>query len=145
MHVAEALRAEGLVVNEIRGWQTRGRPGIFRPIGMVWHHTAGTKSLGIIINGRRDLPGPLANLHVEKPGHVNLVSQLRCNHAGRGANEVLGRIRRGLAPRGDAGALGLADTADGNGVFWGVEVENLGDGRDPYPAAQLETCARIGA
>jgi N-acetylmuramoyl-L-alanine amidase-like protein len=140
-----ALRAEGLVINEIRGWETRGRPGTFAPVGALWHHTAGAKSLGIIVNGRSDLPGPLANLHVEKPGHVNLVSANRCNHAGKGAGEVVKRLRAGQPPRGDAGKLGLPDDTDGNGILVGIEVENLGDGRDPYPDPQLDTVARVGA
>lgn len=145
MNLAEALRAEDLEVNEIPGWQTRGRPGGLKAIGLIAHHTAGTKSLNIIINGRPDLSGPLANLHLEKSGRVNLVAAGRCNHAGKGSVEVLDRLRRQLPPRGDAGALGLVDSADGNGVLFGVEVENLGDGSDPYPPAQIEALVKIGA
>lgn len=143
MNLAEALRAEGLTVNEISGWQTRGRPGSLRPLGCVAHHTAGTKSLNLIINGRVGLAGPLANIHLEKSGVVNLVAAGRCNHAGRGSSEVLDRLRRHLPPRGDAGALGLVDDADGNGVLFGIEVENLGDGSDPYPSEQIEALVKI--
>lgn len=145
MNLAEALRREGLTVNEVDGWQRRCRPGAFAPIGAVFHHTAGTKSLGIIIHGRPDLPGPLAHLHLEKSGAVNLIAAGRCNHAGRGSGEVLDRIGRGLPPRGDAGKLGLVDNTDGNALLWGIEVENLGDGRDPFPQEQLDAIARIGA
>ncbi|MDQ1037732.1 hypothetical protein QFZ75_004148 [Streptomyces sp. V3I8] len=34
---------------------------------------------------------------------------------------------------------------DGNARFYGFEIENLGNGRDPYPAAQLEAVERLSA
>src|SRR5262245_22934410 len=75
--IATRLRKAGLNVREVKGWEHRGRDfaGVspaFAPLGSVNHHTAGppksvgnlTPSLGIIINGRSDLPGPLANVYL---------------------------------------------------------------------------------
>ncbi len=139
------LTDAGLNVAPIGRWEDRKRPGTWAPCAVMIHHTAGTKSLQVIITGRRDLAGPLANLHVPKDATVNLVSGGRCNHAGAGAQVVLDRVRQDLAPLGDAGALGYVDGPVGNGYFYGIEAENLGDNRDPWPANQLDTIARSAA
>lgn len=143
--IASLLRDAGVDVTEVEGWRTRKRPGSWRPEFVVWHHTAGTKSLGVVVNGRPDLAGPLANLHVPKSGAVNLVSAGRCNHAGNGAGQALARVRKNLDPAGDAAQLGWLDAVNGNGISYGVECENLGDGRDPWPDEQLNTMALVGA
>jgi hypothetical protein len=36
-------------------------------------------------------------------------------------------------------------TADGNRHFYGFECENLGDGKDPWPEAQLEAIEKVAA
>jgi hypothetical protein len=41
-------------------------------------------SLGIITNGRPDLPGPLAQLCLGRDGTMYVVAAGRCNHAGTG-------------------------------------------------------------
>lgn len=142
--LAAILRAR-LPVTEVPGWRTHVRPGSFSPLGVIVHHTAGTNSLRVIVNGRTDLPGPLSNLHVPKSGPPNLVSAGRCNHAGAGAAVVLDEVRRDVAPTGSALRRGLLDGPGGNGFFYGIEAENLGDGLDPWPPAQLDTIARICA
>lgn len=134
-----------VAVTEVQGWRTRRRPGTWAPVGVMVHHTAGTKSLNVIVSGRSDLAGPLANLHVPKHGAVNLVSAGRCNHAGTGARLVLDETRRDVAPSGDAVARGLLDGPVGNGLYFGFECENLGNGVDPWPVEQLETIARAAA
>lgn len=144
MDLAAVLRTRA-PVSEVSGWRTRVRPGAWAPQGVVLHHTAGRDSLRIIINGRSDLPGPLSNLHIPKSGPVNLVSGGRCNHAGPMAQKVLDEVRAGIAPRGDAAARGLTDGPSGNGWFYGLECENLGNGTDPWPADQLETIAKACA
>lgn len=143
------LREGGLTVVEIgrdNEWQTRVRPGDGSlGEGAMVHHTAGTKSLSIVTNGRSDLSGPLCDFHVPKDGTINLVSGGRANHAGAGAQKLLDRIRKGLDPAGDAGPLGYVDGPIGNGLFYGIEAENLGDGKDPWPDAQLNTIALLCA
>lgn len=145
LDLAKLWRSGGLDVREVAGWQTRQRPGSWAPCFGVVHHTAGTKSLPIIVNGRPDLAGPLANAHFPKDGTVNLVSGGRCNHAGAGAQAVLDRARLDLAPRGPAAMLAYPDGPVGNGFAYGFELENLGDGRDPWPEPQLNAAALAAA
>src|SRR5215208_6563992 len=87
--IATRLRQAGLQVREVKDWKTRGRPGTFAPIGGVNHHTAGhpssvspAPSLGIVINGRSDLIGPLANVLFGFDKIFYVVAAGICNHAG---------------------------------------------------------------
>lgn len=145
MTFADVLRSEGVAVHEVDGWQSRQRPGEFTPAGVLFHHTAGLHALDIIVNGRSDLAGPLADIYLDKQGVAHVVSDGRCNHAGRVAGIVVARIRNDKPPVGTASSLGLVDDTDGNRWFYGVEMENLGDGVDPWPVVQLDAAARIGA
>lgn len=120
------LDAAGIPVQEIDGWEDRGRPYAFNPRGAVDHHTA-TKgyqydypSLGIVRDGRSDLPGPLANFGIGRiTGTVYVISGGYCNHAGGG------------------GWAGLS----GNGSVWGAsEAENDGIGEEISPK---QTKARL--
>jgi len=143
--LAELLRAEGVAVNEVDGWQDRRRAGTFTPEGVLWHHTASRNALTVIVNGRADLAGPLANIYLDRSGVARIVSGGKCNHAGKGSSSVLARIRRDEAPVEPAAKLGLVDDTNGNPWFYGVEMENMGDGVDPWPTVQLDAAARIGA
>jgi len=131
-------------------WATHCRPGTFAPVGIVLHHTGGRNDLAIVVNGRPDLAGPLANLYSDRdaPYTITLVSGGRCNHAGAGAQVVLDEARGDIAPCGDAIARGLVDGPVGNGYFYGIEAENLGNGQ-PWPPGQLEAithaCAALCA
>lgn len=128
--IADRLRAAGLTVVEVAGWQTRSA-GSFSPGGSVNHHTAGpasgaTPSLDTVINGRSDLPGPLCNvLQSREPGEGNdkayVVAAGRANHAGSG------------------GWQGLS----GNSSVYGLEIEHTGV--DPLPDHRQRTAARIHA
>lgn len=141
------LRAGGLHVTEITGWQDRhhGSTADFKPEFFIFHHTAGTKSLGIVTNGRPDLDGPLCDFHVPKSGMINFVSDGVAWHAGSGSSKVLVRVRADLAPLGDASALRLTDDTNGNTRSYGAECENLGTGSDPWPEEQLNAMALLGA
>jgi len=85
----KVLLDAGLKVAEQPGWQNRGR-GQMGPVkGVICHHTAGPlagnmPSLGIVTNGRSDLPGPLAQLCLGRDGTFFVVAAGRCNHAGKG-------------------------------------------------------------
>jgi hypothetical protein len=64
----------------------------------------------------------------------------RANHAGLGDDDVLAAVideREPPAPN--------EDNTDGNARFYGFECENMGDGEDPWPEAQLEAIARAAA
>lgn len=112
---------------ELAGWQTAGRPGGFGPVlGILCHHTAGpltgnAPSLSTVVNGRPDLPGPLAHLHLARDGTFTIVAAGRCNHAGMGEWQGI---------------------SSGNTDFIGIEAENAGTPDDPWPDVQMEAYAK---
>ena len=125
--IANRLRAAGLNVVEVAGWQTRGSEN-FNPKGSVDHHTAGPSignapSLSICINGRQGLPGPLCNVLVGRDNTCYVIAAGRANHAGLGT-------WKGLI---------------GNSSVFGVERENVGTGGEPWRPDQTETAARVHA
>ncbi|GAA2395905.1 hypothetical protein GCM10010420_21810 [Streptomyces glaucosporus] len=142
--LVRALRAEGVALAEHGAWRSRNRnhKGLWGPVhGVMLHHTAGTDSLRLCRDGTAALPGPLCTGLVSKDGTVHLVGYGRTNHAGAGSAAVLDAVRAersALPPPGP-------DTVDGNARFYGFEIENLGTGRDPYPAAQLDAVERLSA
>ncbi|MFD0165293.1 N-acetylmuramoyl-L-alanine amidase [Streptomyces decoyicus] len=134
----DVLTAEGLRVDEIAGWETHNRnaKGPWGPVhGVMVHHTGtsgAASTVRLCHDGRPDLPGPLCHGVITKDGTVHLVGYGRANHAGLGDGDVLRAViaEKRLPPDDEA------DT-DGNSAFYGFECENLGDGKDPWPAAQL--------
>ncbi len=128
------LRAAGLTVVEEPGWRSRSA-GPMSPVGVMLHHTAGRDSRRLIIDRN------LSQIYIPKSGVVHCCAAGRSHHAGIGVADVLARARHRQAPAGDArtvyGISGGRGDTNGNPHFWGIEVENLGDGRDPYPLRQL--------
>ncbi|MGH2775005.1 MAG: LysM peptidoglycan-binding domain-containing protein [Actinomycetota bacterium] len=124
--MADAFRKNGLRVKEVQGWKTRGRDGTFDPRGVIFHHTASseaggpTPALGVVTNGRSDLPGPLCNVLVARDGTVHLIAAGRSNHAGEG------------------GPFRNIPEDSGNSFLAGVEVENNGLG-EPWKKDLLDT------
>ncbi|MEU1122238.1 peptidoglycan-binding protein [Streptomyces sp. NPDC005899] len=149
-----ALRAEGVDVVEHRSWRTHNRnhKGAWGPLnGVMIHHTVskGTDaSVELCYDGHAALPGPLCHGVIDKAGTVHLVGNGRANHAGGGDPAVLRRVLtedygdRPPAPREHEGSAGAVD---GNARFYGFECVNLGDGEDPWPAAQLDAIERVSA
>ncbi|MDX3067869.1 peptidoglycan-binding protein [Streptomyces sp. ND04-05B] len=141
-----ALRAEGVRVVETSGWRTRNRnsKGAWGPVhGVMIHHTVtkGTATtVALCRDGHSALPGPLCHGVITKDGTVHLVGYGRTNHAGLGDGDVLAAV---IAER-PLPADNQANT-DGNRHFYGFECENLGDGQDPWPAAQLEAIEKAAA
>jgi hypothetical protein len=141
-----ALRAEGVEVVEYRSWRTHNRngAGAWGPVhGVMVHHTVtkgADSSVRLCYEGRSDLPGPLCHGVIAKDGTVYLVGHGRANHAGAGDGDVLQAVidERSLP------ADKETDT-DGNRHFYGFEAVNLGDGKDPWPAAQVEAVVRASA
>lgn len=127
--IITALRDWGLTVIEVPGWRTAG-DDYFDPKGHVCHHdvvpdVAGTDDdiPTIIVNGRSDLPGPLANFWLETDGNVHLCAAGEANHAGEGG-------WRGLS---------------GNYSVWGTEANNMGTPATPWPEVQLEAWYKLCA
>lgn len=131
--IADRLRAAGLRVSEVPGWQQRGS-STFNPRGVMWHHTASAKgkdapSLAVVTYGRPDLAGPLCHVLVSRSGICHVVASGRANHAGLGA----------YAPAGGGS----------NSTFYGIEAENTGYGvgpsAEPWPLEQLDVIAKASA
>ncbi|MFE7777795.1 N-acetylmuramoyl-L-alanine amidase [Streptomyces sp. NPDC057445] len=142
----DALRDEGLTVVQVGDWRTHNRnhKGPWGPVnGVMIHHTVtkGTaNTVRICRNGYPSLPGPLCHGVIAKDGRVHLVGYGRANHAGPGDDDVLRAViaERGLPPDNEA-------NTDGNRHFYGFECENLGNGKDPWPAVQLEAVEKAAA
>jgi hypothetical protein len=114
-------------VYEQPGWQNRGHGGMTMLEGVVGHHTGTPASspgdfptLGTILNGRSDLPGPLAAYGLGRGGHIYVVAAGLSYHAGESAY---------------AGFTSL------NGKFLGIEAESPGDGT--WTAEQLFMYPRL--
>ncbi|GGX26911.1 peptidoglycan recognition protein family protein [Streptomyces chryseus] len=142
----KALKDEGVDVHEYKDWRTHNRNhrGPWGPVhGVMIHHTvsAGTEnSVALCYNGHSTLPGPLCHSVGAKDGRVFMVGNGRANHAGNGDDDVLGAVL-------DERKLPADDEAntDGNRHFYGIELVNLGDGKDPYPPAQYDAAVRWAA
>ena len=164
-NVLEVLQAAGLDVEAEPGWETRRgskysfdhRPG--GTLGMIVHHTAAGGSAdmpcrNICVNGRSDLKGPLVQFLLGRSGKLLLISQNRCNHAGRGSSEVIKDLEasRDITTEFDAGQGAYNarnfgrdnDYRKANGRFWGVEVENNGIGEE-YSQEQIKALVKLCA
>ena len=141
-----ALIDEGLVVVEVGSWRTHNRnsKGPWGPVhGVMIHHTVtegSARTVDLCRNGHSALPGPLCHGVITKDGRVHLVGYGRANHAGLGDPDVLSAVidERALPADNEA-------STDGNRHFYGFECENLGDGKDPWPEAQLDAIERVAA
>ncbi len=142
----DALKDEGLTVVQVGDWRTHNRnhKGPWGPVnGVMIHHTvtSGTAAtVRICRDGYPALPGPLCHGVIAKDGRVHLVGYGRANHAGLGDDDVL----RAVVAEKRLPSDNEANT-DGNRHFYGFECENLGDGKDPWPAVQLEAIEKVAA
>lgn len=122
----DALQRAGLKFAEITDWRTRGRADMGVVRGVMIHHTAGSPrgnmpTLDLLIKGRADLAGPLAQLGLGRDGTFYVIAAGRCNHAGAGK---------------------WKGVTTGNSSFIGIEVENCGTPADVYPDIQIEALRR---
>jgi hypothetical protein len=142
-----ALENEGVTYEEVRDWRNHNRnhKGPWGPVhGVMIHHTVTSgadETVDIVYDGRSDLPGPLAHGVITKDGTVYLVGHGRANHGGLGDDDVLRAV---IAEDSDLPNPNQQNT-DGNRYFYGFECENLGDGKDPWPAVQLEAIEKAAA
>jgi hypothetical protein len=147
-----ALRAEGLVVHEVRDWRhhNRNAKGAWGPVnGVMLHHTAGLNGMvDYCYNGSADLPGPLCHGVIDKKGEVWLVGNGRANHAGGGDPDVLNAVISEsymTRPPATDKHEGEPGAVDGNARFYGFECVNAGDGHDPWPDAQVQAMVKASA
>jgi hypothetical protein len=143
------LREEGVKISEYPGWRTRERDDetglTFGPVRMILnHHTAGRNSRDIVAkNGVPGLPAPLAHIHLAKDGVATMCSAGRANHAGPMAVNAYASFRDEASVH--PAPSKASGTIDGNDVSYGIETENLGDGKDVYPRVQYDAWVRIDA
>lgn len=148
-----ALKAEGVRVTEHAGWRDHNRDGHggWGPMsGVVIHHTGGVQPTDgeIVWAGRSDLPGPLAHSYLAKGGVVTMTANGRANHAGGGSPVVYTAVVNesyDSVPPATRYHEGSSGAVDGNAHFYGLEISNLGNGRDPYPDAQYDQAVRWAA
>ncbi|TQK44396.1 N-acetyl-anhydromuramyl-L-alanine amidase AmpD [Streptomyces sp. SLBN-118] len=141
------LEAAGLEVIQVRSWRdnNRNHKGPWGPMhGVVIHHTGTYSSqaqmVAMCYSGHSELPGPLCHTVIDKAGHCHMVGWGRANHAGRGDAAVLAAVKNEEPLPADRQA-----NADGNVHFYGTELINRGDGKDPWPNEQIEAAARWAA
>jgi hypothetical protein len=129
--VMARLRKAGIVVHEQPGWQSRGNGQTSAYQGFSLHHTAtpySNQNLGVLINGRSDLQGPLCNTCGWADGSVGLIAAHPANHAGASGGY-------NTAP--------LPKTSLFNKLMWGHEV--IYPGTQPMTAAQYRTSCILAA
>lgn len=124
----EVLEAAGLKVAETDGWRSRGRAEMGTVKGVMCHHTGtpghfdkNMPTLDMLIRGRSDLAGPLAQLGLGRDGTFYIIAAGRANHAGAGRWEGV---------------------TTGNSSFIGIEAENDGLKADSWPPAQMDAYRR---
>lgn len=143
------LKAEGVKTSEYSGWRTRERDDetgkTFGPVHMILnHHTAGSNSRDTVArNGVPGLPAPLAHIYLGKTGVATMCSAGRANHAGMMAKNAYTSFLNEKATHPKPSKS--SGTVDGNDVSYGIETENLGDGKDVYPREQYDAWVRINA
>lgn len=127
--VAAGLRAHGIVVHYIAGWDRRGNGQASAYRGMVWHHTATGFGFApsILWNGRSDLSGPLCNSAGNADGSVTIVAAHPANHAGASGGRSMGP---------------LPSTRSFNKYVWGHEI--VYPGTVPMRDAQYRTALILG-
>lgn len=142
-----ALKAEDVKFFEFTDWTTRGRDAAtgktFGPVhGILNHHTAGNDSLkAVTTGGAPNLPPPLCHTLLPKTGVAVLVSCHRANHAGLAAKNVIDA----LTAEKSLPKQVKSSTVDGNDCLYGIETENLGNGKDVYTRAQYDAWVRWNA
>ncbi|MEX3609781.1 N-acetylmuramoyl-L-alanine amidase [Rothia sp. LK2588] len=125
-----------LTVIETDGWKNRtyDSNGMAGNVGVLWHHTAtasvstmtsGAPTLSMCMNGRSDLPGPLANIVFGRGGEIYIVAAGQANHAGRGSID------------------GTYENM-GNYYLIGIEMESAGT-YDDWTEAQRRVAPYLGA
>jgi len=123
----QVLQDAGLKVAPVNGWENRGNGDVGKSVGVICHHTAGPRngnmpSLNTLLQGRPDLPGPLAQLGIGRDGTFYVIAAGRCNHAGAGSWQGV---------------------TTGNSSFIGIEAENTGLSNDtPWPDVQMDAYRR---
>jgi hypothetical protein len=128
VEAADWLRAVGLTVVEVKGWQTRARSSggfPFLPWGVVWHHTASQTTIENDTNWEyfgSDV-SPIGNMTIARNGDIWLGAAGAANTQGRGGPATFSR--------------GTVPLDGGNTRLWAIECSNNGTG-EPWPRVQID-------
>ena len=112
------LKAAGLKVAQVDGWESRGRGAIGSIFGVICHHTVGPRTeicqaLTYLLTVAPIFLDLSLNLVLGETVRITVIAAGRCNHAGDG-------IWNGVT--------------NGNANFIGIEAENTGLSNDfPWP------------
>lgn len=93
--LVDVLRGAGLTVREVSGWRTRSAAedvdaSTFAPRGLIIHETRGSATstdageIGVLVNGRVGLSGPIAQLYLSRTGEWWVVAAGLCHHVRTG-------------------------------------------------------------
>jgi hypothetical protein len=94
------LRAAGITVHEWPGWDRRGNGQSSAYEGALIHHTGGPSGMALpgtavgnlLVNGRRDLAGPLCNYAGNADGSITVIAAHPANHAGASGGRSMGPL-----------------------------------------------------
>lgn len=147
-----AYRAEGITKIVIMpGAKTHNRDDetgkAFGPVyGVAIHHTAADwdndeDGAQFCYRGTASLPGPLCSDYLGEDGTLYVIGHGRTNHAGTTTQAVKDSLLAGRKPNLNDRNVG-AENVDANDFFFGLEIENRGDGKDPYEPAQYDVAVR---
>lgn len=140
--LVELAKNAGLNARGYGDYKNHTTGSTFTPVALMNHHTAivGDAVVRVCYNGRSGLSGPLCNIVLRKSGEVVVVSNGKANDSGMGDGDILKAVKNDLViPKANG------DTINGNPWFYDIEWENLGDGNDPWPAAQIEAGVILNA
>ncbi len=156
--LADAIRAEGATVEELPGWKTYTKSGVFTPVGLIDHHTAGSSILVNYPNPPFWKPArlqPVCNITIQPDGIVWTLNAGRAWDSGNGDKHVLAAVKADEPAsrptdtyvRNSVGKLvpgGPNPGISGNQWFIDIEVQHRGDG-GPIAAAQYEALIQTNA
>lgn len=100
LEINRRLRAAGVVVREYPGWESRSNGQVSAYEGGVVHHTAtgfgvavpGSGVGTLLVDGHRDLDGPLCNYAGNDDGSVTVIAAHPANHAGASGGRSMGPL-----------------------------------------------------
>jgi hypothetical protein len=100
LEINARLRAAGVVVHEMTGWQSRGNGMSSAYEGGLIHHTGGALGMALpgtgpgdlLVRGRKGLSGPLCNYAGNEDGSVTLIPAHPANHAGTSGGRSMGPL-----------------------------------------------------
>jgi hypothetical protein len=128
VEMADVLRAAGLHIVEVDGWQTRARKSggyaSNRPWCVMWHHTASQatpdQDIAYIIGADT---APISNLYLDRTGCIHVIAAGATNTNGKGGPQ---QFSRGTVP---------LDCMNEYAVS--IEAANSGLG-EPWPQVQID-------